>query len=364
MFKEIEFCNPKKDSDLEKIKLFTDAYRGSQLSKEINIQRDGHKEVSALFTDIDDTFFKAGREKSMKELTDNLRENNIPLIAVTGNDYKRILDRIKSGELPCFDVIVGSVGTEIFFLHKNEDDTFEYKRDKYFDEMLGSCNFDRREIVGKSIELIETLSGEMPECEFNFQNLQTEESFLLNQSTDYQPYKVSFYFFADEESLDKVVEIVSDKFSDKSIIICEEIGYNSKLSPEDKKRKYCLDILPLTKGDAVNYLSKMTGIDQGVVSGDSGNDVRMLLDSSNLNAVLVGGYKQEALKNIKKEIEESPHSNWRHGKRSFQKIVRSDGTVKNIYIEPEPNKRQASESILRAASILMRAESIFKKKKE
>lgn len=186
----------------------------------------------------------------------------------------------------------------------------------------------------------------------------------MDKESGVQPYKISFYFFSKQGQLDEVSKIFADKFPDQKIIICEEISYNSKLSSENELKKYCLDIVPFTKGDAVNYLLKVTGINRGIVAGDSGNDVDMLLESKNLNGVLVGGYKKEAILSLKRVINDSSDSNWKNGKRSFQRVVNPDGIVKNIYIEPESEKRKASESIARAIEILERAERIFGKNKK
>ena len=137
-------------------------------------------------------------------------------------------------------------------------------------------------------------------------------------------------------------------------MLCEEINYNRSLKPDESPKKYCLDILPITKAGAVQYLGKITGIKKGIVAGDSGNDTGMLLESGLFTPVLVGGYAREAKNTIEKNITIK-----KEGRRSFQKIKDSKNNPKAIYIEQNP-QREAAESILRAAEILHRAENIKK----
>jgi len=86
-------------------------------------------------------------------------------------------------------------------------------------------------------------------------------------------------------------------------------------------KKYCLDILATTKSGAVQYLRQLLGITRGIIAGDSGNDVDMLLESSPLTAVLVGGYEPYA--------------------RSAIEAAANHG----VYVDQDL-KRQAAESIL------------------
>ncbi|MCL5008791.1 MAG: hypothetical protein M1400_00420 [Patescibacteria group bacterium] len=140
-------------------------------------------------------------------------------------------------------------------------------------------------------------------------------------------------------------------FPKQNILTCEEIGHNRNLPANAPIKKYCLDILPATKADAVNYLEKICGINKGLVAGDSGNDTAMLIDSRGLTAVLVGGYKTE-LRSAVDSKTPSP----KPGKRSFQRITAASGETKAVYIEQ--GERLAAESILHAAKILERAEKL------
>ena len=122
------------------------------------------------------------------------------------------------------------------------------------------------------------------------------------------------------------------------------------MAEDAEVKKYCLDVLPLTKAGAVDYLTRIASIKKGVVAGDSGNDVNMLLESGTMNAVLVGGYKKEAEQKITNEVTK------KEGTRSFRSIETPEGK-KAVYIEGKPGVL-AAESIIRAVKILNRAEKI------
>lgn len=163
---KIESCR----SNNEMIDDFIETYQGSELEKKLSKQGSGEKR-RALFTDIDDTFFRKGTESAMSNLTSLLKDKSAPIIAVTGNDFAGLFKkRLKTGELPYFDAIIGSVGTEIFILHKNEDGSVEYKRDKCFDNMLAGLEFDRKSLVKKSTELIDWASTNMSDVHLDFQH--------------------------------------------------------------------------------------------------------------------------------------------------------------------------------------------------
>lgn len=356
-FEQIPTLNFKKDKkeEIEYFDLLKETYQSAEIMNKLDVQRKRGQRSRALFTDVDNTFFRIGKEKAMRTVEDRAEKMEVPIVAVTGNDFKNLYEkRIKTGELPYFDVIIGAVGTEIWSLHKDKSGKLSYKKDEYYDKLLKSGGFQREEMMMKSLEMINDLKEKWPEAKLDFQKPELEQQWLTEKSAEVQPYKISFHFFAnEEEKVSEITDIASRNFPSQPIVVCEEINYNQNIALGDKNKKYNLDILPATKKDAIKYLSNLIGLEQGIVAGDSGNDIDMLLDEDKMVAVLVGGYKKEAKDAVERAIVRR-----KPGRRSFQKIVHPDGTVKVIYVEPESDKRQASESILRAAEILMRAKSI------
>ena len=317
----------------------------------IQQQEQRGEKPGALFTDIDNTFYRQERDFASRQLFAAAMKNSYPVVAITGNEFTEIKRRIESGELPRFQVVAGAVGTEIWVLREERGNP-EYVKDEFFHDCLVDTGYDRKVIVRKSRQAIQEVGKQYPESSFNFQIPEKQHELEASPDPHYQPFKVSFHFFADKDSLGKITEDIAGRFPDQTVIVCEEIGYNKNLAPEAKKRKYCLDILPATKADTVDYIARVAGIKRGIVAGDSGNDSEMLLRSEILNGVLVGGYKPEAGRDVDASIE-----NKKQGERSFQRIKVSEDKDRLIYIEQKP-ERLAAESILRATKILQRAEVI------
>jgi len=344
-----------------------EAYRDSKFFGMLNTQKEKGDSPTALFTDIDNTFSRADRVEATKELERKSEEENIPIISVTGNSFEGVLKRIERGELPYFSVIAGSVGTEIWLLHetpegeKEKEYKKEYKKDTFFEKKLRESGFKRGEIAAKGSQMVADLRRVHPEWGIDFQQPGKERELLEKADPEYQPFKVSFYFYASPGSVEEVAKEVATRFPSQSLVVCEEINYNRRLPSDAPMRKYCLDILPISKGETVAYLSKLAEIKQGIVAGDSGNDTDMLLETGSLNAVLVGGYKPEAKEAVDKAVDKAVIKR-KLGKRSFQKIISPEGEVKAIYIEQDP-ARLGPESILRAAEILQRAANIKKIRK-
>jgi hypothetical protein len=119
---------------------------------------------------------------------------------------------------------------------------------------------------------------------------------------------------------------------------------------------YCVFIVPTTKAGAVSYLTNTLGIQRGMIAGDSGNDLDMLTHSSRFTGVVVGGAKRELLAAVEK-LTVSRKS--RGSASSFQTFLLENGTEITLYIEPHPD-RKGAHSILRAAEILRRLDSIRK----
>lgn len=321
-------------------------YKDSLLMTMLNGQAKRAMPETAIFTDIDNTFYKKGSEKAAQELTDDATQQQIPLIAVTGVSFTDVLKRIERDELPYFAAIGGAVGTELWILYTNKKGGPEYRKDEFFHERINAMGFDRLSLIKKSNSLIRELALEKSPLKFNFQEPEKERTYLTNQNAPHQPFKISFHFFASINECAQLTQQLMGRFAEQQVIVCEEINYNRTLAPTASVRKYCADILPVSKAGVISYLSKLGGIKQGVVAGDSGNDVEMLTESETLKkvlAVLVGGYTEEAGRRIRAIV-----AGWDHPFDDFWYQVAPQTCQRILYIEPEKNGRQAAESIVRA----------------
>ncbi|MCL5009108.1 MAG: HAD family hydrolase, partial [Patescibacteria group bacterium] len=136
------------------------AYSDSALLDYVKQQETGNGETAALFTDIDHTFMRAGKEAEAAELYRKAIEKNYPVISVTGNDYAGIVSRIEKGDLPPFQAIAGSVGTEIWVLQKGMPPT--YKKDLFYEKLLERTGFDRARLVSQAKTMLARFSSEHP----------------------------------------------------------------------------------------------------------------------------------------------------------------------------------------------------------
>ncbi|MDP2789550.1 MAG: HAD family hydrolase [bacterium] len=336
-----------------------DVYENSPYALMRAEQAERGEKFTVAFSDVDNTFHRKDRQEASNELFASATEHGYPIVAVTGNDLVGIAKRQATGELPKFPILIGSVGTEIDVLQA--DGT--YKRDEAYRQMLlKEKHYDRPTIARSAAEMIHDLADRIPEADLHYQGTeqspyrQAEEAYLENSEANahkVQEFKVSFHFFADSpEGVEAIAKEAAQRFPGQELVICEEINYNNQLPPDEQRKKYCLDVVPITKAGAVEYVAKHTGVEKGIVAGDSGNDTDMLMKSGKLQAVVVGGAKSELVGAADQVSQEKP------GKSSFRRVLGEDGTLKAIYVER--GERKGSESIAYAGEVLKRAENIKK----
>lgn len=340
-----------------------DVYENSPYAQMRAAQAERGEAFTAAFTDVDNTFHRKDRQEASRELFASAVEKDYPLVAVTGNDLAGIAKRQETNDLPKFPILIGSVGTEVHILQP--DGT--YKRDEEFREMLlKEKHFDRPVIAQSAAEMIADVAARIPDAELNYQGTeqspyrQAEEAYVKDPEANkekVQEFKVSFHFFADSpKAVEAIAREAEQRFPGQELVICEEINYNNQLPPEEQRKKYCLDVVPITKAGAVEYVTKRTGVEKGIVAGDSGNDADMLMQSGKLQAVVVGGAKSELMHSVADTAPE------KSGKSSFRRVLGQDGTLKAMYVER--GERKGPESIQYAGEVLQRAENIKKIREE
>ncbi len=259
-----------------------------------------------VFTDIDKTLQLAGYESAMMRLFRRCEEKKIPIVGVTGNTCAAMKKRIDEGQLPPIAGIIGEVGTNVWWRHPDGS----YLKDDGYKAHLDESGYDRAEIVQRFRDMIGTVP---PDYRLGFQDPEKEEKLLIEADPTYQPYKVSGWFFGPDRICSFMRERVEMHFPDQKLVFCEEINHNDKLLPGSTVKKWNIDILPVTKGDTVNYFCTLFSIKKGLVCGDSGNDIDMLLNIP-LTAVAVGGSKPELVDALKKVVTpESEHDGRRSG---------------------------------------------------
>jgi sucrose-phosphate synthase len=212
-----------------------------------------------MIFDIDDTLI--GHEEAQEKLKQVILENQpqIGFGVATGRTIDSAIAVLKEHNFVMPDIIISSVGSEIYY--KNKDDEYFYATgwDKHISHL-----WKRNKIV----ELLD---------EFDFLKLQEDET--------QRKYKISYYHEATEEQLNQVIEkLVKNNIKANFII---------------SHKKY-IDVLPYraSKGRAVRYMAYRWNIphENILVAGDSGNDEDML--RGELLGIVVGQHSDE-LKKLK-----------------------------------------------------------------
>lgn len=294
---------------------------------DLQAQSSAGREYSALFTDIDNTWYRPDSPAAVEaawELRERASAAPYPIIAVTGASFDGLVwPRVENEVLPRPEVVASSVGTSIRFLLTNN----RFVKDMEYEQRLQDTGFKRLEVLQAVNHLLPQLHAEG--VEISFQEPEIEAAYLESPDPDYQPYKLSMHFFADEAGVRDTAAFFGREFSRFKIVTCEDVYHNATLPPEAPSKKYCLDIVAANKADAVNYIIKKLRLMRGAIGGDSGNDIDMLLDTpKSFIAVAVGGHKAE----LKAALE-------------AHKAAFGD-THKPIYIDTHPDRLAAQTLLL------------------
>ena len=204
-----------------------------------------------VITDIDNTL--VGDEAALAELLRLFKEKetNLAWGVATGRCLNMTMQALEENNIPRPDVVICSVGTEIYYGQ-------DLVLDKGWQQHL-SYRW-RADLVREELAKFDFLEMQEPETQ--------------------RRYKVSYYMEDDPELLAQVHQALQQR----------KIRYHLVYS-----HKQFLDILPFraSKGKAVRYLSYKWGLPLNniMVCGDSGNDESMLRGDT--SAVIVGNYSSE-----------------------------------------------------------------------
>lgn len=229
---------------------------GKEIDKDHTFAPVGKKLFSAeklIVTDIDNTLL--GDENYTREFAELLRNKHekVSFAVATGRTVDSALEVLRENNIPHPDVIIPSVGSEIYYNHQGR---LIYSKGW---EAHIAYQWDRERISG----LLKN---------FGFLNYQEEEA--------QRKFKISYYMKEKKKNLDKV----------KDTLISEKIKANVIYS-----HGRFLDILPFraSKGKAIRYLAYRWNIpyENILVAGDSGNDEEML--KGDLLGVVVANFSRE-----------------------------------------------------------------------
>jgi hydroxymethylpyrimidine pyrophosphatase-like HAD family hydrolase len=270
---------------------------------------------TAFVSDYNNSWFRPDGLAETRTLAGFAAGHDIPTIIVTGNGFDQLTADMDAHGLPRPEVVIGAVGTEIHVLTPRPDGTLAYVKDGDFDAIVASRPFDRHGLAVTADAIMHPAEGDVP-WELTFQVPDIERAFLDGAGhPGHQPYKLSFYAMATDDSRTDLERYVRDRFPGTGVAVCEEIGYNSRLSLEDiksgRKKRYCIDLLPITpKAAADNYVADRLGIRRAASIGDSGNDATLYTATDVGYGIIVGGHTPELPGQV---IDRFPHRLGRHG---------------------------------------------------
>ncbi|MCK5340371.1 MAG: HAD family hydrolase, partial [Desulfobulbaceae bacterium] len=206
-----------------------------------------------LITDVDDTLL--GDDPALRKLLGLLEANreDVGWGIATGRCLSMTLDALEEHDIPSPDIILSSVGTEIYYgpSHRPDREWLQHLAYQWKPDMI-------KDVLS----------------ELTFLDLQEEET--------QRRFKISYYI--DMRNDPELLTVVHKALQDK------KIKYNLVFS-----NGQFLDILPFrsSKGKAVRYLSYKWELPllNILVCGDSGNDEDML--RGNTCGLVVGNYSEE-----------------------------------------------------------------------
>ena len=331
-------------------------YAGSQLQQMYLNQRSRGESFTALLTDLDDSLHRPDRQTATDALAQAAADRDYPIIGVTSGWIDYVQRRISNHEFPQLPIVATAGGTELWVLQTTHTGEPSYVKDIRYEQHLVEQGYDRKQLVQQLDEMIKEFAVTQPELGMCFAQPGLERAFLSNQPTEppLPQFSITLHFFADSsEIFETTTRFLQTLFPSQSIVTCEDVDASRELPPDEPRRKYAAFLLPTTKAGAVRYLKSELGIARGLIAGDSGNDIDMLLHDTDFQAVLVGGAKREAVS----AIDTLERLDAKGSTAAFRTVKNAEGRLIRIYVEPTKD-RLGPESIARAAMILERAMNI------
>lgn len=295
------------------------------------MQRTDTRPRFAVFTDIDNTFYRADRDTASRQLTQLLCERGILLCAVTGASFPAVRKRIVGGELPAFQALASAVGTEIYLLETaGEDPT--YVTDPEWEAMLRERGFVRDNVATKLEQHFTALNSQHSSWQAVWQTGTSAQSG--------ERFKLSLWYMAEDSTeAEAIFHELAKPFAAFRCVWCEDINYSGP------RKRYCFDVLAADKADAVAYLFKRLSLAAGLVAGDSGNDATMILQSTSINGeltgVVVGGARPELLAAVHA-------AGYKH--TAYCRFANANGTP--LFVE-EDEHRLGPDSLIAAVQTLL-----------
>jgi sucrose-6F-phosphate phosphohydrolase len=242
------------------------------------------KQRLLVCTDLDRTLIPNGAQPESAGARERFRQlcasEDVLLAYVSGRDQSLVKEAIAEFSLPQPDYVIGDVGTSLYHLDTPED----WRQQSNWDTHISQ---DWR---GKSHQDLKQLFSDIP-------GLRLQEESKQNR------FKLSYYLStgqAHEPILDEMGLRLQRQNVDASLIWSVDETLDIGL----------LDVLPrrATKYHAIDFLRQSLnyGLDETIFSGDSGNDMEVLV--SPIPAVLVANAQAEVRRQAQQLVDQNGNS--------------------------------------------------------
>ena len=233
---------------LELVQSHLDASEGSGLKVLTRVPKI-HRRLkigrAMLASDIDGTLLHETDDSqpgldALREVIEK-REESFVFAVATGRSFQLVQDAVKKHSLPEPDLVISSVGSEIYYGLKRD------LIDKAWESHI-SYNWDRDEIEHRVLKI---------------------RGLELQEENAQRRFKISFYNHRKNFTEDEIYDMLGDHAGNVRVIISHQT---------------LVDLLPrrASKGRAIRYLCQQWDIplNQTIVCGDSGNDIDMFQTSA------------------------------------------------------------------------------------
>ena len=230
-------------------------------------------------SDIDHTFWMKERADVATGLHAELTRRSIPTAYVTGRSYSDVGALMRREGLPTPDMLASSVGTQRYLnsgrgLHL----------DPSFQEEIRRRGFEK-EALAQALKPV----------------LARANTGLVRQPHNQGPEetnKLSYYVTLPRRIAGRIAllreELQAHVGRRAKVVVAQDIHHH-----EPDSLRFCIDLLPVTKEQALSDVLALDRRMQVLTAGDSGNDAQLLLDVAAPGvSVVVGGAKDELVSEV------------------------------------------------------------------
>ncbi len=252
-------------------------YTQSSIKQLLNTQSGAGLPRTALFADIDNTLYHETTRLALQAAVQLLRQENWPLITVTGMTAESVLQRVAGEIIPAPDAVMAELGSVLMIKQQNG----KYERDEQYNKFIAPLLKPQQQLLLQFAEIPAAIKQQF--------NLVLQDE-LAAQALNGKLVSKLGLFASTIQSPENIPSALHGSFPGASIIVSQHIP---GVAEELVAGKYCVDVAYVSKLSSVNYLIDKLNIQFGIAAGDSGNDADMLFNSKVRCGIIVGGAEKQ-----------------------------------------------------------------------